>query len=198
MLEDGISAAEAAAEADAAIKAAKKARLEQRRASLTAGDTWEDLHGQKEGPGRMTLGRVTGQWTSHESSVLGPGVEGRKEQVAPGEKAPTQPPSASSSEAAPAPAPAPAPPAARTSGAKPRPPPGPPPGKKPGPPPGRKPSAKAPKAAAAEVDDAVASALAAVRDSRSSQVARAAELKAMLEEAPAPAPPQRELAELEA
>ena len=90
------------------------------------------------------------------------------------------------------------PPAARTSGAKPRPPPGPPPGKKPGPPPGRKPSAKAPKAAAAEVDDAVASALAAVRDSRSSQVARAAELKAMLEEAPAPAPPQRELAELEA
>jgi len=48
------------------------------------------------------------------------------------------------------------------------------------------------------VDDAVASALAAVRDSRSSQVARAAELKAMLEEAPAPAPPQRELGELEA
>ena len=44
----------------------------------------------------------------------------------------------------------------------------------------------------------VASALAAVRDSRSSQVARAAELKAMLEEAPAPAPPQRELGELEA
>ena len=37
-----------------------------------------------------------------------------------------------------------------------------------------------------------------VRDSRSSQVARAAELKAMLEEAPAPAPPQRELGELEA
>ena len=35
-------------------------------------------------------------------------------------------------------------------------------------------------------------------DSRSSQVARAAELKAMLEEAPAPAPPQRELGELEA
>ena len=89
-------------------------------------------------------------------------------------------------------------PTTRTSGAKPRPPPGPPPGKKPGPPPGRKPSAKAPKAAAAEVDDAVASALAAVRDSRSSQVARAAELKAMLEEAPAPAPPQRELGELEA
>ena len=59
-------------------------------------------------------------------------------------------------------------------------------------------SAKAPKAEAAEVDDAVASALAAVRDSRSSQVARAAELKAMLEEAPAPAPPQRELGELEA
>ena len=56
----------------------------------------------------------------------------------------------------------------------------------------------APKAEAAEVDDAVASALAAVRDSRSSQVARAAELKAMLEEAPAPAPPQRELGELEA
>ena len=49
-----------------------------------------------------------------------------------------------------------------------------------------------------DVDDAVASALAAVRDSRSSQVARAAELKAMLEEAPAPAPPQRELGELEA
>ena len=33
---------------------------------------------------------------------------------------------------------------------------------------------------------------------RRSQVARAAELKAMLEEAPAPAPPQRELGELEA
>ena len=47
------------------------------------------------------------------------------------------------------------------------------------------------------MDDVVASALAAVRDSRSSQVARAAELKAMLEEAPAPAL-QRELGELEA
>ena len=91
------------------------------------------------------------------------------------------------------------PPAARTSGAKPRPPPGPPPGKKPGPPPGRKPSAKAPKAeGAAEVDDAVASALAAVRDSRSSQRRGGWNPRRALEEAPAPAPLQRELGELEA
>ena len=73
MDEDGLTAAEAAAEAAEAVKAAKKARIQRRRESLCAGDTWEDLHGQKEGPGRMTLGRATGEWHVQESSVQGPG-----------------------------------------------------------------------------------------------------------------------------
>ena len=78
MDEDGLTAAEAAAEAAEAVKAAKKARIQRRRESLCAGDTWEDLHGQKEGPGRMTLGRATGEWHVQESSVQGPGGRRRR------------------------------------------------------------------------------------------------------------------------
>ena len=90
MEEDSISAEEAQAEADAAVKAAKKARLAQRKAELTAGDSWEDLHGQKEGPGRMTLGRATGEWHVQESSVQGPGGR-RPTATAPAEAPPAMP-----------------------------------------------------------------------------------------------------------